>query len=182
MEIEKLRKLSDGKLNFLLDKIVTQIEQGNAPVSSDEMSNAESMMQNANKIRVILNERALKRKQTLPMDKPREGDKCPVCQGDLKFIDDYDNKGPMIIRKYKCIRCRAIVGSPTDYSLCKIFGIIFKDTVLRQCRGCPKKDERELEDKLGKRCVHFDRWLDPSEVELKQVGGTGKMELVLVRR
>jgi len=60
---------------------------------------------------------------------------CPQCKG--KAV--YDHKkviDPLYHHFYKCLRCKAEIASPTDYSRCEKFGIIVKDKAMNDCFMC----------------------------------------------
>lgn len=103
-------------------------------------------------------------------------DNCSECKGVLIFTQRYDEKKleGLINRLYKCARCGALAGSVTGYALCKIKGVIAKDSVVNACYVCEYYKD-------GEQCSNLLRKLTIDDIEIKQIG-SNKFEIILSRR
>ena len=102
------------------------------------------------------------------------------CGGELGFLGYnilYKDGQEIINNSYKCLRCYAVMGVPTDYHLCNKRGIIFEakqmnDVVDRTCDTCPLAPSAPLANTPAsllppyRRCIHYSRMLQKSEIML----------------
>jgi hypothetical protein len=103
------------------------------------------------------------------------------CGGQLGFLGYnilYNQRGEEVIsNSYKCMRCSAVLGIPTEYHLCKKRGIIYEAKIMGKsveltCDTCPLAPPASFAGTTTmpiptyKRCIHYERLLQKSEVEL----------------